>query len=170
VLLCGFPPYEGTQGANGRPDYPKTLSKIQQRCDADGRFDYFPDPYWSSISKSAQDLIRSMVLFPPLKFSFLFSCPLLHDFCQSFSTSLIHTLIHTVIAYLLDMQVVLDPAKRLSADACLKHPWLSTLERRPSTDRPPTSPTFFVEALERIRGINADRSKNKNVSSCLSKS
>jgi hypothetical protein len=72
VLLCGFPPYEGTQGANGRPDYPKTLSKIQQRCDADGRFDYFPDPYWSSISKSAQDLIRSMVLFPPLKFSFFF--------------------------------------------------------------------------------------------------
>ena len=65
VLLCGFPPYEGTQGANGRPDYPKTLAKIQQRCDADGRFDYFPDPYWSSISKSAQDLIRSMVLAPP---------------------------------------------------------------------------------------------------------
>ena len=54
-------------------------------------------------------------------------------------------------------QVVLDPTKRLSADACLKHPWLSTTERRPSTDRPPTSPSFFVEALERIRGINADR-------------
>ena len=54
-------------------------------------------------------------------------------------------------------QVVLDPAKRLTADACLKHPWLSSTERRPSLDRPPTSPTFFVEALERIRGINADR-------------
>jgi serine/threonine protein kinase len=66
VLLCGFPPYEGTQGANGRPDYPKTLQKIQQRCDAEGRFNYFPDPYWSSISKSAQDLIRSMVP-PPLR-------------------------------------------------------------------------------------------------------
>ena len=51
-------------------------------------------------------------------------------------------------------------AKRLSADACLKHPWLNTAERRPSTDRPPTSPTFFVEALERIRGINADRSNS----------
>ena len=66
VLLCGFPPYEGTQGANGRPDYPKTLQKIQQRCDAEGRFNYFPDPYWSSISKSAQELIRSLVL-PPLR-------------------------------------------------------------------------------------------------------
>lgn len=64
VLLCGFPPYEGTQGANGRPDYPKTLQKMQQRCDAEGRFNYFPDPYWSSISKSAQDLIRSMVALP----------------------------------------------------------------------------------------------------------
>ena len=66
VLLCGFPPYEGTQNANGRPDYAKTLQKIQQRCDAEGRFNYFPDPYWSSISKSAQDLIRSMVP-PPLR-------------------------------------------------------------------------------------------------------
>jgi hypothetical protein len=74
VLLCGFPPYEGTQGANGRPDYPKTLQKIQQRCDAEGRFDYFPDPYWSSISKSAQDLIRSMVNPPllPVRISPLF--------------------------------------------------------------------------------------------------
>jgi serine/threonine protein kinase len=62
VLLCGFPPYEGVQGVNGRPDYTKSLQKIQQRCDAEGRFDYFPDPYWSSISKSSQDLIRSMVV------------------------------------------------------------------------------------------------------------
>jgi hypothetical protein len=61
------------------------------------------------------------------------------------------------------LQVALDPAKRLSADACLKHPWLNTAERRPSTDRPPTSPTFFVEALERIRGINADRSNSHSI-------
>ena len=47
--------------------------------------------------------------------------------------------------------VVLDPAKRLTADACLKHPWLSTTERRPSVDRAPPAPNFFVEALERIR-------------------
>ena len=59
MLLCGFPPYEGVMGANGRPDYPKTLAKIQQRCDGDGRFDYFPDPYWSSISKSAQVCVRA---------------------------------------------------------------------------------------------------------------
>ena len=92
VLLCGFPPYEGTQGANGRPDYPKTLQKMQQRCDTDGRFNYFPDPYWSSISKSAQDLIRSMVL-PSLYFSFSRLAPLLDHCCMSeptvtFSSSL----------------------------------------------------------------------------------
>ncbi len=153
VLLCGFPPYEGVQGANGRPDYPKTLAKIQQRCDADGRFDYFPDPYWSSISKSSQDLIRSMVLLPTYALSFFLSFPPLTCCCRSSLTFISHNL----PSYFVELQVVLDPAKRLSADACLKHPWLSTLERRPSTDRPPTSPTFFVEALERIRGINADR-------------
>jgi serine/threonine protein kinase len=168
VLLCGFPPYEGVQGANGRPDYTKSLQKIQQRCDAEGRFDYFPDPYWSSISKSSQDLIRSMVVpahARPLLFA-LVHVTSLHsrvdvDLLTLHPTS--SNSLHPPLTPLHPshpvsvLQVVLDPAKRLSADACLKHPWLSGMERRPSTDRPPTSPTFFVEALERIRGINADR-------------
>ena len=70
VLLCGFPPYEAhycgserglSEGGTGKLDAEQTLLNIVQQCDGDGRWSYFPSPFWDRVSRDAKIFIQSLL-------------------------------------------------------------------------------------------------------------
>ena len=75
ILLCGFPPYEAQynrsekaphrNNGRGELDYGATYASILPQCDADGRWAYFPSPYWDRVSREARRLLQTMLCLDP---------------------------------------------------------------------------------------------------------